>query len=95
MMISHNSPSMQCRLNELLNLYASQYFIMVYEVEILTGTIDEKFITKYDLRIADAVLYTLIMNAVLCVSLWMKEVSKSFRKLKALEDELNELILIQ
>lgn len=86
-MISHNSPSMQCRLNELLNLYASQYFITVYEVEILTGTIDEKFITKYDLRIADA--------DVLCVSLSMKEVKKSFIKLKALEDELNELILMQ
>ena len=39
----------------------------MYEVKILTGAIDEKFITKYDLRIADAVLYTLIMNAVLCV----------------------------
>lgn len=57
----------------------------MYEVKILTGTIDKKFITKYDLRIADSFLYTLIKNAV------AEELKENFMKLKALEDKVNEM----
>lgn len=58
----------------------------MYEVKILTGTIDEKFITKYDLRIADAILYFYYECYLVCEVEW-----ENFIELKALEDKVNEM----